>query len=53
MYAALWHALPGPTWLRFLLVILLIAVVLAALVFWVFPWADHYVTPQEVTVEQP
>lgn len=53
MYAALWHALPGPTWLRFLLVILLVAVALAALVFWVFPWADHFVTPQEVTVEQP
>jgi hypothetical protein len=27
--------------------------VLAALVFWVFPWADQFVTPQEVTVEQP
>lgn len=53
MYAALWRALPGAWWIRLLLVILLILGVLAALVFWVFPWADHFVTPQEVTVEQP
>ena len=53
MYGVLWRILPGPWWTRLLLLILLVAAVLAALAFWVFPWADHFVTPQEVTVEQP
>ena len=53
MYGVLWRILPGPWWARLLLLILLVAAVLAALGFWVFPWADHLVTPQEVTVEQP
>ena len=53
MYGALWRVLPGSWWLRLLLILLLAAAVLAALVFWVFPWADQFVTPQEVTVNQP
>ena len=53
MYAAVWRVLPGPWWVRLLIVLLLVAAVLGALVFWVFPWADHFITPQEVTVEQP
>ena len=40
MYAALWRALPGPVWLRVLLLVLLAGAVLAALVLWVFPWID-------------
>ena len=53
MYAALWRILPGPWWLRVITLLFFVAAVLAALVFWVFPWADHFITPQEVTVEQP
>ena len=53
MYAALWRVLPGPWWVRLLIIILLVAATLAALVFWVFPWADQFITPQEVTVGQP
>lgn len=53
MYGALWRVLPGPWWVRVLLLLFLVAAVLTALVFWVFPWADHFVIPQEVTVEQP
>lgn len=52
MYAALWRILPGPLWVRIFLLIVLIAAVLTALVFWVFPWADQFVAPQDVTVEQ-
>lgn len=40
MYAALWRALPGPVWLRILIVLALAAAVLFALVAWVFPWVD-------------
>ena len=51
MYAALWHVLPGPWWVRLLLVLLLLAVVLAALVTWVFPFVNEIVAPTDVTVD--
>lgn len=50
MYAALWRLLPGPWWLRLLLVIVLVVAVLAALVEWVFPWVQSIVLDQNVTV---
>ncbi|HWL59611.1 MAG TPA: hypothetical protein VNQ48_01870 [Microbacteriaceae bacterium] len=40
MYAALWRALPGPVWVRVLLLVLLVAGVLTACVLWIFPWID-------------
>ena len=51
MYAALWHALPGPWWVRAFVLLILLAGVLAALVTWVFPWVDLLVNPQDVVVE--
>lgn len=50
MYASLWRVLPGPTWVRTLIAIALAAVVIAALVQWVFPWASDTLLPQESTV---
>ncbi|PRY67953.1 hypothetical protein B0I08_105115 [Glaciihabitans tibetensis] len=52
MYAALWRVLPGPIWVRILLVVILLAAVLYSLIEWVFPWVDQFVAPQDVTVEQ-
>ena len=51
MYAGLWRILPGPAWLRVIILILLLAAILYGLFFWVFPWVSHIVNPQEVTVE--
>ncbi|WP_227497049.1 hypothetical protein [Planctomonas psychrotolerans] len=51
MYGALWRALPGPVWLRLLVVLVLIAGVLFSLVTWGFPWVDSIVNNQEVTVQ--
>lgn len=51
MYAALWHALPGPWWLRVILLLLLAAAVLYGLFFFAFPGISQLVNPQEVTVE--
>lgn len=50
MYAALWRILPGPAWVRVLILLALAAVVLAALVQWVFPWVADNLLPQESTV---
>jgi hypothetical protein len=52
MYAALWRLLPGPVWVRLIIVLVLVAAILFSLVEWVFPWVDQFVAPQDVTVEQ-
>jgi ABC-type transporter Mla subunit MlaD len=52
MYAALWSVLPGPVWVRVLILVVLVAVVLAACVFAVFPWLNTFVNVTDVTVEQ-
>lgn len=53
MYAALWRLLPGPRWVRALILIVLAALVVTALVLWVFPAVDRVLDgQQEVTVQQ-
>lgn len=51
MYAALWRILPGPPWLRVLILSVAAVLLLAVLVEWVFPWASATLLPQESTVE--
>ncbi|MCU1528579.1 MAG: hypothetical protein JWP75_2342 [Frondihabitans sp.] len=46
MYYALWRVLPGPWWLRVVILIILAVAVVAALVTWVFPFVDSFVEPQ-------
>lgn len=53
MYAALWRVLPGPWWVRVVILIVLAAAVLYGLVFYVFPWVSQFVAPQDVTVGMP
>ena len=53
MYAGLWRILPGPWWVRLLIVLVLVAAVLYGLLFFVFPWVSQFVNPQEVTVTLP
>ncbi|GAA3200694.1 hypothetical protein [Microbacterium terregens] len=50
MYAALWRVLPGPWWVRILILVVLIAAVLYGLFFYAFPWIGDIVNPQDVTV---
>jgi hypothetical protein len=52
MYGAIWRILPGPVWVRIILVLVLVAAVLYSLVEWIFPWVDQFVAPQDATVEQ-
>lgn len=52
MYAALWRRLPGPWWLRALILLVAVAAVLTACVFWMFPFVDQFIAPQEVTVSK-
>ena len=50
MYGALWRLMPGPLWLRIILLLLLFAAVLAALVLFAFPWLNTFVNVNDVTV---
>jgi hypothetical protein len=52
MYGALWRVLPGPVWVKLLILLALLAAVLLACITWVFPWAQVYVFPQDVTVTE-
>ena len=52
MYGALWRVLPGPVWLRIILVLLLAAAVVFALFTWVFPVVDAILNPINVTVNE-
>ncbi len=51
MYGALWRVLPGPWWLRAILLLVLAAAVVYSLFTWVFPWVDHLLNPIDVTVD--
>ncbi|WP_350348333.1 hypothetical protein ABIQ69_17130 [Agromyces sp. G08B096] len=52
MYGALWRVLPGPWWVRLLILLILAAAVVYALFTWVFPWVDGILNPINVTVDQ-
>lgn len=52
MYAALWRVLPGPWWVRVLILLVAVAAILTVLVFFVFPVIDGLVAPQDVTVTE-
>lgn len=51
MYAALWRVLPGPWWVRVVILLVALAAVLYGLFFYAFPLVSQFVNPQEVTVE--
>ncbi|MFT4231041.1 MAG: hypothetical protein QM602_12205 [Microbacterium sp.] len=50
MYAALWRILPGPAWVRVLILLAAGAAIVYGLFWHVFPWVSEFVNPQEVTV---
>lgn len=47
MYAALWHVLPGPWWVRVFILVVLAAAIVYALFFYVFPWVAPFFVPAE------
>ncbi|MEW1962823.1 hypothetical protein AB0269_10220 [Microbacterium sp. NPDC077644] len=51
MYAALWRILPGPWWVRVLILIIAAAVIVYGLFFYVFPWISPIIAPGEVDLQ--
>lgn len=52
MYAALWRILPGPVWVRVIILIVLLAAVLYVLFTFVFPWAQTLIPVPDATIEE-
>jgi hypothetical protein len=50
MYGALWRVLPGPWWLRALILLVAAAAVVSVLVLWVFPVVQVFIEPPDATV---
>lgn len=52
MYAALWRSMPGPAWLKVIIILIVVAAIIYGLFFYVFPWISPLINPaQDVTVE--
>jgi len=50
MYSALWHLIPGPLWVRLILMAVFFALIITLLVVLVFPWLNTFVNVNDVTV---
>lgn len=50
MYATLWRILPGPRWVRTLILLIAAAAVLYGLFWWVFPWVSPLISPGDVAI---
>lgn len=51
MYGWVWRHLPGATWLRALLSVVMAVLFVALLFFVVFPWLDGVLGINEVTID--
>lgn len=51
MYSWIWRHLPGPTAVKLVEALLLLAVVLGLLLFVVFPWAEPHLPFNQVTTD--
>jgi hypothetical protein len=51
LYSWIWRHLPGGTWSKALLALLLVLAVVALLLFVVFPWAEPHLPFNDVTVD--
>lgn len=52
MYGAFWRALPGPAFIKLVIVLILLAAIVYALFEHVFPWLEPYLPLNESTIEE-
>jgi len=50
MYGALWRVLPGPVWLKIIILVLLAGGVVAACIYGIFPWLARTFFDTDATV---
>ncbi|MBC7291151.1 MAG: hypothetical protein H5T83_07425 [Actinotalea sp.] len=52
MYGWLWRVMPGPAWLRVVLLVLLAAAVVAVCFTWLFPAIEPLMPFNDITVDE-
>ena len=52
MYGVLWRILPGPAWVRVLILVVLAAAVVAACFTWLFPAIAPHLPFNQITVTE-
>lgn len=50
MFSLLWRFFPGPVWLRVIVLLLVLAAVVYAMMFYVYPWVAEQLPEQESTI---
>lgn len=53
MCGLIWDLLPGPKWLKFLQVVLIIFLIIMACFWWLFPWISQTLDLTGTTVGSP
>ena len=51
MFSLLWRFVPGPAWLRIIVMLAVLAVLIYALIAYVYPYVATLLVTQETTVE--
>ncbi len=51
IFPFVWRIMPGPAWMRVILLLLIASAIVAVLFQWVYPWFSVTFDIQEVTVE--
>ena len=52
MFSLIWRFLPGPAWLRLIVILGVAAAVIWALITWVYPFAAQLLMTEEATVSE-
>lgn len=52
MFSLLWRFFPGPAWVRVIVLVLVAAVLVWAIVTYLYPWIATMLTGDEVTVTE-
>lgn len=47
MFSLIWRFMPGPAWLRVLIMLLVLAAIVYVLVFYGYPWAAQFLDGEE------
>lgn len=50
MFSILWRFLPGPVWVRLVLILAVLAAVVYALAFYGYPWVATLMPEEETTI---
>lgn len=51
MFSMLWRFLPGPAWLRVIMLLIVLVALVYTLITWVYPWVATVIPEPQSTIE--